>query len=128
MASLRFAICEALVGNMHNAHRWMATSCLCTHNLDPLFNVAKRLLLLLRRACLVAPTLLDRVWTLDFLQPEVSRKLRSRAGPAATLARVSQLMGWKLEPGLYIVFQTGLKCKMSVQPSDGIVCHVWMPG
>ena len=49
MASLRTVICETLVGQMPNAHRWMATSCLSTHNLDPLFNVAKRLLSLVRR-------------------------------------------------------------------------------
>ena len=34
MASLRTVICETLVGQMPNAHRWMATSCLSTHNLD----------------------------------------------------------------------------------------------
>ena len=112
MASLRTVICETLVGQMPNAHRWMATSCLSTHNLDPLFNVAKRLLSLVRRACLAAPSLLERVWTraIAFLRPEATGRLGSRAGPSATLARVAQLMGWRLEPGLCVVFDSGLRC------------------
>ena len=119
---LRVTVSELLLPSARGSNAWLVCAFATKTNLDPLMAVAKQILNTLRRFVHSHRDIVRQVWDLAIILqlPQHKRARHFATGPAASLARLCEHLGWKLEGDLCSQTQTGIKLRMDMVSKNDI--------